>query len=75
MPLVSVLSSVEIFQRQVNPGGVPERWEMEDFEDKLENRKNVAKLNQEHKKEAKETFIQEYNEERSRYLKERKNIQ
>ena len=48
---------------------------MEDLEDKLENRKNIAKLNQEHKKEAKETFIQEYNEERSRYLKERKNVQ
>lgn len=48
---------------------------MEDLEDKLENRKNVAKLNQKHKKEAKETFLREYNEERSRHLKERKNVQ
>jgi hypothetical protein len=33
---------------------------MGELEDQIEGRKNYAQLNQEHKKDAKETFLQEY---------------
>lgn len=42
---------------------------MGELEDEIETRKNYKKLNEAQNKEAKATFIQEYNEERNRYIK------